>query len=109
MRLSWLPAWLGIAAAWISLPAAGQEERGTPAFRAVDEGPPEYGRGVSPREAEAGWIALFDGETDFGWSGAKASEGLLSGGATTSEFGPCELRAVVERAGTITVGGEDYP
>ena len=64
---------------------------------------------MSPREAEAGWIALFDGATDFGWSGAKASEGLLVGGVTTIEFGPCELRAVVERAGTITVGGEDYP
>ena len=72
------------------------------------EGPPEYGRGVSPREAEAGWIALFDGATEFGWSGAKAADALLAGGETSIEFGPFELRAVVERAGTITVGGVDY-
>ena len=68
-------------------------------------GRPEYGRGLSPTEAEAGWIALFDGATDFGWSGARRADGLLAGGVTTIEFGRCELRAVVEQAGTITVGG----
>src|SRR4051812_1425365 len=32
------------------------------------EGPPERGRGLSAAEAAAGWLALFDGATDFGWA-----------------------------------------
>ena len=72
------------------------------------EGPPERGRGLSSAEAEAGWLALFDGATDFGWAGARVADGVLEGGATTTDFGRCELRAVIARAGTITAGGRDY-
>lgn len=72
------------------------------------EGLPERGHGLSTTEAEAGWLALFDGATDFGWADAGIAEGLLAGGCTTTAFGRCELRAVVEHAGTIRAGGRDY-
>src|SRR5262249_54656631 len=56
------------------------------------EGPAGCGRGLSAAEAEAGWLALFDGVTEFGWAGARAADGVLTGGATTTELGRCELR-----------------
>src|SRR5205823_14711078 len=72
------------------------------------EGAPEYGRGLTAEETQAGWIGLFDGTTDFGWAGARVKDGRLGGGQTTTEFGPCSLRAVIESGGTITAGAKDY-
>src|SRR5205823_8970455 len=72
------------------------------------EGAPEYGRGLKPEEAEAGWISLFDGKTGFGWLGAHVDDDRLGGGQTTTEFGPCAVRGMIERGGTITVAGKDY-
>src|SRR5262245_15237950 len=65
---------------------------------------PEYGHGLSAEEARAGWIALFDGETATGWSGAEVERGRLAGGKTTSAFGNCDVRGETERAGEIAVG-----
>lgn len=72
------------------------------------EGPPGRGRGLSASEAADGWLVLFDGVTDFGWAGAEVADGVLAGGASTTELGPVALRAVVERAGTIEAGGRAY-
>ena len=38
-------------------------------------------------EAAAGWVGLFDGNTTFGWAGAKLGDGRLIGGTTTTEVG----------------------
>ena len=70
-----------------------------------DLGPPEVGHGLTAKEAAAGWISLFDGQTTFGWRDARVDGDRLVGGTTTTAFGNGELRAVVDRPGTITVGG----
>jgi enamine deaminase RidA (YjgF/YER057c/UK114 family) len=102
------------AASKISVAGVGSAGRsitldmiGVPAAEAK-EGPPEYGRGLKSADVEAGWISLFDGATDFGWSGSRVKDGLIAGGQTTSEFGPCAIRAVLGKRGTITAGGKDY-
>jgi enamine deaminase RidA (YjgF/YER057c/UK114 family) len=71
-------------------------------------GPPECGRGLDPQAAGEGWLSLFDGTTDRGWRGASVTSGLLSGGQTTTDFGPCAVRAVLETGGTVSAGGTDY-
>lgn len=74
---------------------------------AAGEGPPaERGHGLTDAEAAAGWLSLFDGETAFGWDGARIDGGQLAGGTTTTELGDCELRGDVERGGTLVVGGK---
>lgn len=65
---------------------------------------PQYGHGLTAREAMDGWISLFDGKTDFGWKDARVSDGLLHGGVTTVRFGDCSLKAEVAAAGTLAVG-----
>src|SRR6516162_4727526 len=65
---------------------------------------PEYGYALSPAEAVAGWMALFDGKTRTGWSGAEVERRSLAGGMTTSVFGGCTLKGEAERAGEIAVG-----
>lgn len=62
---------------------------------------------LTPAEISAGWLLLFDGETDFGWKPrgdakwsvqngeitvAPGTKGMLS---TTTEFSDCELKAEV--------------
>jgi hypothetical protein len=64
-----------------------------------------YGHALTPDDARAGWISLFDGTSTFGWTGAAVREGALSDGATTSPIGPLELRADVATGGDLTVGG----
>jgi enamine deaminase RidA (YjgF/YER057c/UK114 family) len=102
------------AASKISVAGVGSAGRsitvdmiGVPATEAR-EGPPEYGKGLKSVDVEAGWISVFDGATDFGWSRSRVKDGLIAGGQTTSAFGPCAIRAVVGTAGTITAGGKDY-
>lgn len=68
--------------------------------------PAEYGHRLSQEEALAGWISLFDGQSDFGWNNADVQDGLLSAGVTTSRFGNYELRAKVERGGQLVLAGK---
>jgi hypothetical protein len=75
-------------------PAAGQDSAA------------EWGHGLTEAEAAAGWFSLFDGKTTFGWVGAKLDDGRLVGGATTTEFGDCELRGDIQRGGTLVIGGK---
>src|SRR5262245_13835707 len=67
---------------------------------------PEYGHGVSPEEARAGWIAVYDGRTSSGWSGAEIERRMIGAGITTSWFGSCDLKGAATSAGEITVGDQ---
>lgn len=67
---------------------------------------PEYGHGLDAKRALAGWISLFDGASAYGWRGAKVSGSNLSGGKTTTAFGPLDLRMRVTRPGTLRMGGQ---
>lgn len=80
-----------------------------PAFKDASEeyGPPEQGHGLSAADAAAGWIALFDGKSTFGWKDATVKDGVLLGGTTTSEFGNCELRGVLGTGGVMMIGGRE--
>lgn len=66
----------------------------------------EYGPGLTAEDSRAGWIALFDGETAFGWKDAVAKEGQLSGGRTMTAFGDCEIRGEAVAGGKLQIGGE---
>lgn len=58
-----------------------------------DYGPPEHGHALTEAEVHGGRIALFDGQTDFGWSDARVQDGVLVSGR--SHFAP--------RGGTLKV------
>ncbi|HUY35894.1 MAG TPA: DUF1080 domain-containing protein [Pirellulales bacterium] len=59
---------------------------------------------LTPEELAEGWILLFDGETEFGWKGAKGANWKAAGGvisvsegepgllSTSSEFGDYQLK-----------------
>jgi hypothetical protein len=64
----------------------------------------EYGHGLTAEQARDGWIALFDGETAFGWQEGKVESGALSAGRTTSKFGSCELKGEATSAGELQLG-----
>lgn len=70
----------------------------------TEYGPAEFGHGLSEEDAAAGWISLFDGKTDFGWTGAKVSGGLLTGGQTRSRFQTFDIRGRSESSGQIRIG-----
>lgn len=59
---------------------------------------------MTAADALDGWLALFDGETTFGWSDAEVKDGRLIRGRTTSVFGNCELKGEATAAGTILFG-----
>lgn len=67
--------------------------------------PPEYGYRLHPDDGLDGWLALFDGQTTFGWSGAKVDGDRLTGGKTTNVFRDYQLRAYVTESGQITLAG----
>ena len=101
-----LPCWLLVAAAL----AAG--EQGFTEPLANEKSPPEFGFQLTKEEALVGWIALFDGQTTFGFRGAKLEEAektddksaagkVLVGGETTSPFHNYTLRVNVIRAGKL--------
>jgi hypothetical protein len=79
-----------------------------PPATAPRESPPEYGHGLKAKDALDGWISLFDGSTTYGWTGAEAKAGLLSGGKTTTHFSAVEFRATVVRAGTLKIGAASF-
>ncbi|MEX0585157.1 MAG: family 16 glycoside hydrolase, partial [Pirellulales bacterium] len=73
--------------------------------------PPEYGFRVPTHAALDGWIALFDGQTTFGWTGGELSADSagrmqLVGGRTNASFGDFSLHAWVRKNGLITLGGK---
>lgn len=70
-------------------------------------GPAEFGHGLTARDADEGWISLFDGKTAFGWNGSRVEDGCLIGGTTTTEFGRVALRANFAAGGKLTVGGRE--
>lgn len=67
---------------------------------------PEYGYGLTAEQAHDGWITLFDGQTTFGWNGAKIAGASISNGRTTGAFGSCELKGEVANAGELRVGDQ---
>lgn len=75
---------------------------------ADEKSPAEFGYQLSKEDVFWGWIALFDGETTFGFRDAKLEEGekpgggkVLVGGETTSPFHNYMLRVNVVRAGQL--------
>lgn len=68
--------------------------------------PSERGHKLSPEEAHDGWLALFDGQTTFGWRDAAVEFGVLYGGTATSAFDDYSLRAEIVASGAMEVGGE---
>ncbi len=74
----------------------------------VPESPPEYGHGLTEKDAAEGWLSLFDGKSPFGWKGATLEGDALRGpGTTTTEFGRVALRAEFAKGGSITAGGRE--
>ena len=67
---------------------------------------PEYGHGLTAREAAEGWISLFDGATAFGWRDGEVENGTLTGGVTTMAFADYEMKAQVVTGGELHVGGQ---
>ncbi len=77
-----------------------------------EKSPAEFGHRLSKEETLAGWIALFDGETTFGFREAKLEPGddaakptrVLVGGTTTSPFHHYSLKVNVVHAGKLRAG-----
>lgn len=65
---------------------------------------PEFGAGLSAQEAKAGWIALYDGQTAYGWTDSTVSAGALSGGQSTSVLPNGKLKGEAVSGGQITIG-----
>jgi enamine deaminase RidA (YjgF/YER057c/UK114 family) len=78
-----------------------------PSSAGTPDSDPECGHGLTDNEAAAGWISLFDGATTFGWKGARAQDGLLHGGVTTTHFGNCALRGEFIGQGIVAIGGRE--
>lgn len=96
--------------ALLLLTLAGEE--GFTQLLADEKSPAEYGHELTKEEALAGWIALFDGETTFGFRDAKLEvlearlpgAKFLAGGVTTSPFHHYTLKIDVVRAGKLQAG-----
>lgn len=91
---------------WILIAALIAVEPEKKPFTTPASAVPEYGYGLSAEAAQAGWIALYDGRSLTGWTGAEVKGRSLAGGHTTSSFGSCELRGEAELAGEIAVGDQ---
>ncbi len=73
------------------------------------DSPAEFGHCISPEDAQAGWLSLFDGATTYGWHGGMIARGALTGPATSkTDFAESELRGEVVRAGRLRVGNGIY-
>ena len=75
----------------------------------IADSPPEYGYGLSAQDARQGWFSLYDGQTGFGWMGAKIEDGHLAAGVTTTRFGTIELIGDAVAAGELAVGKRTIP
>lgn len=91
----------GITLDMIAVPAVGPE--------LSEYGPAEFGHGLTAKDAAAGWISLFDGETTHGWTGASVKDGVLSGGRTNSKFQAFEVRAKSKTRGLLRIGKVFFP
>jgi hypothetical protein len=67
---------------------------------------PECGHALTAGEARDGWLALFDGETTFGWSDAAVENGNLTRGETTNPFGSGEIKGEATTAGQLTIADQ---
>ncbi len=67
---------------------------------------PEYGHALTADDAAGGWIALFDGETTFGWSDAAVENHVLTRGQSTSPIASCEIKGNAAAMGTLTIGDQ---
>jgi hypothetical protein len=76
------------------------------AFTSPASPAPEYGHGLSAADARAGWIALFDGATTYGWTDASVDSAVLTKGMTTSLFGPCQVKGEATSGGEIHLGDQ---
>jgi hypothetical protein len=87
-------------------------EEGFTQLLADEKSPPSFGQELTKEEALAGWIALFDGETTFGFRDAKLEmfetrlpgAKFLAGGTTTSPFHSYTLKIEVIRPGKLRAG-----
>lgn len=71
---------------------------------------PSFGHHVDADLAKLGWIALYDGDTTFGWSGASIADGSLSvGRSTTAWQGTIGVRANVTKPGRLVCGKASLP
>jgi hypothetical protein len=83
--------------------------------RLVDGAPttPTTAAWLTPEESLDGWLALFDGQTTFGFRDAKlvnqGDQVTLQGGTSTTEFADYELRVQVLKEGDIELSGERMP
>ena len=69
-----------------------------------DYGPPEYGHGLSEKDALSGWISLFDGSSTFGWQRSVRVGDQLYAGFSTSSFCDYDLKVEVSRPGKLMLG-----
>ena len=68
---------------------------------------PTFGHGLGSRLPMEGWLALYDGETTFGWPGARTVERALHGGRSTTVWkGRIGLRVKVTKPGRLVCGKE---
>ncbi len=71
---------------------------------------PTFGHKLDGELAQRGWLALFDGETTFGWSGATVADGALSGGKSTTAWPwRVDVRATVMKPGRLIFGKKSLP
>ncbi|MCE9531845.1 MAG: DUF1080 domain-containing protein [Planctomycetes bacterium] len=71
------------------------------------EGKPEFGHEMTADMVRDGWLCLFDSKTTFGWEGATADKGRLTGGRTKSSFSHIELSGEFAVGGEIKIAGKN--
>lgn len=77
----------------------------SPSLDTNEYGPPEYGHGLTEKDALDGWISLFDGKTTFGWKDGNIEAGLLVAGKAASKLPPdWEAKIDIARKGRIRIG-----
>jgi hypothetical protein len=64
----------------------------------------EFGHGLTDEQAHEGWLALFDGQTAFGWRDGKVEAGSLTAGHTSTSFANCEVVGEATAAGALQLG-----
>ena len=90
----------------LGLPAAPPPAE--PAYAPPRPPDAEYGRGLTPAEARAGWVSLFDGRSTFGWTGASFADRLLAGGTSTLALPACDIRAEAVHGGELVWGARRF-
>lgn len=70
---------------------------------------PEFGHGLTPGDAAAGWVSMYDGKTSFGWANGSVSGGSLTAGMTNTVLGDYEVRVEAGAPGRIFVGKHRKP